>query len=178
MRTEQLAKAGRAVPHEQNGLRHTDLPSDSDDEDLSTLGDRLAQGRAHAETKSGIFNQNLEVAYRTYASQRTTNFTSKLQDAISKLPRALRNGPYVVKADESVHEKVFQNIKGQIDASFNNTNPESTRPTSAGFIYLTHEQVQRYEPYLQGDEYVLPAEIVAQRLPQIIRWHAGRGGRQ
>lgn len=156
--TEELEKAGHSVPKA--------LTQNNGAEDLNNLEIKLTLGKNFADKKKAIFKAKVEEQYQEYASERTNTFTAKFKEDISTVPRELRNSQYFVKAGESVQEKGFSNIKSQLDERFNN--PERTPPTSSGFIYLTNEQVQRYEQYLQGEEYILPPDVVGKEILPIL----------
>jgi hypothetical protein len=156
-------------------MRKINSPSISDGEDaLKALENNLTVGKDFADKKKAIFKAHVEDQYREYASQRINDFTLKFKDQISNVPNELRNSQYFVKEGESVQKKGFLNIKDHLDQRFND--PHIPPPTSFGFIYLTKAQVQRYEQYLQGEEYVLPPDIVGKEILPALFGGAPEGG--
>jgi hypothetical protein len=127
--------------------------------DLDTLETKLKLGKNLADRKQSIFKAKVEDQYQAYASQRNDAFTLKFKENISTVPKKFRDSQYFVKAEESVEEKALTNVSIHLEQRFNNS--EIPPPISSGFIYLTSEQELRYEQYLEGDEYVLPDDIVA-----------------
>lgn len=134
---------------------------DPGDAHLALLGDRLKFGKQFFDKRTDLLRTQVEDAHTAYAQTRTATFSVNVRDELSRVPKDIREGPRFVHDGESVFTKSFDHASVMIDAAFNSPPPGQPPAIASGSIYLTEAQVEAYAPHIQGEEYVLPPEVVA-----------------
>jgi len=133
---------------------------DPGDAQLSLLKNRLKFGQQFFDKRSDLLKAQVEDAHAAYAGTRTATFSVNVKEELSRVPKGIREGPRFVRDGESVFTKSFDHTRVIID-TFNTPPAGQPVSTASGFIYLAEAQIASYAPYIQGDEYVLPPDIIA-----------------
>jgi hypothetical protein len=134
---------------------------DPGDAQLALLSDRLKLGAQFFDKRGDLLRTQVEDAHTAYAETRTATFSVNVKDELSRVPKDIRDSVRFVREGESVFTKSFDHTRAVIDGAFNLPPPGQPAPTASGFIYLSEAQIAAYAPYIQGDEYVLPPDIIA-----------------
>ncbi|WP_045227152.1 hypothetical protein [Methyloterricola oryzae] len=150
-----LKKAGLPLPEVP-----TTPGTDDGEADLVAFEGKLKAGKRYFERKADILKQQIEVDHAQYVQERTTTFSVNVKEELSKVPKAVRDSVRFVNDNESVQAKALHNTKLHIKNVFNEPPAGKPRATASGFIYLTEAQIAKYQPFVQGDEFVLPSDIV------------------
>jgi hypothetical protein len=160
--SEMLKAAGIAPPTEASPA--TD---DTGDAELASLEGRLKGAKTFSDKKAAMLRQHVDIEHAQYVRQRESTFTANVRAELSKLPEAVRAGDKFVKPGESVLTKALNNTRAQVAAAFNDP-PFAQKATATGHVFLTQAQIEDFQQYVQGDEYVLPAPVVEQQVvPQL-----------
>jgi hypothetical protein len=130
----------------------------SGEDELDMFEAKLAAGKRYFDRKAAILRQHVEVEHAQHVQERMANFSINVKEELSRVPKSLRDEHFVADG-ESVFAKVLSKTAAQVDKAFN-TPPAEQRATAGGFVYLSKAQLADYAQYLQGDEYVLPPEVV------------------
>jgi hypothetical protein len=161
---EDLKKAGLPIPDDRVA------PGDDTGEaELTLFEGRLKAGQSFFDHKAAILHQQVELEHAQYAQQRTATFSVNVRDELSGLPKDVRDNGNVVADGESIQSKVLDATREHINTIFNQPPPDNPA-TAAGFMYLTEAQVASYQQFIQGDEFVLPPDVVEREiLPSLFR---------
>lgn len=149
---EILKKAGVPIPE-------TPAPAGDVDSAVAALGDRIRAGKKFSALRSDLLKQEIEADYTQYSADRETNFTANVRNALSIVPQTIRESDAFVPDGRNIADAVFGKVRDRIETTFNNPPPDK-RPVAQGFVYLSEAQIAGYAQYVQGDEYVLPPEVV------------------
>ncbi|MCC6279948.1 MAG: hypothetical protein IT262_05075 [Saprospiraceae bacterium] len=153
---DQLERAGLEVPGTSNPI----APANS----ISLLEGSLIKNKALYDSRKAILQKYIDVEHEKHVIERDASFTSKIKEDISKLPKAFRNSKYFVADGDSVSDKTEKSLKQQLKDRINQQTQK--KPFSSGFIYLTKDQIQNYQEYLdpETDMYILPEDIIEQEI--------------
>lgn len=155
---EALKKAGIDIPADA-----APPADDSGDGDLATLEGRLKNAKTFAGKKAALLRQHVDAEHAQYAAQRETAFTANVRAELSKVPESIRTGGKFVASGESVFIKAMDNTRLQVATAFNDP-PLSQKATASGHVFLTEAQIADFQQYVQGDEFVLPPEVVEEQI--------------
>ena len=167
---EDLKKAGLPIPEDR-------LAADdgSGDEDLAVFESKLKAGKRFFGRKATILREQIEVDHAEHANRRETTFSANVKEALSRVPRTVRDSDRFVTGKDSILDRVLTNTRNHIRDAFNAPPPDK-RPVAEGFVYLTEAQVAAYDQFRDGDEFVLPAEVVENDiLPSLFRGNGQDG---
>jgi hypothetical protein len=169
--SEQLQKAGVPLPEDPP------VPKDENGEtDLAALETKLKASKQFFDRKAALLKQHVEAEHEVHAARRESEFSVNVKEELSTIPKDIRTGKFFVADNESIKQKVLTNTRETIRTNFNEPPPEKTA-TAAGFIYLTEAQIASYQQFRQGDDYVLPSELVKREiLPAVYRRTPEGGG--
>lgn len=137
---------------------------DAGDGQLTLLQERLSAGAQFSARRGDLLKALVEDPHASYAQTRTATFSTNVRSELSRVPADVRTGPRFVADGESVFAKHLDFTRAQIDGVFNQPPPGQSAPTAGGFVYLTEAQITAFAPYVQGDEYVLPADVIAREI--------------
>ena len=164
---EILKKAGVPIPE------GSPASGDEVDASITSLGDRLRAGKRFSALRSDLLRTEIEADHAQYFADREANFTVNVRDALSTVPRGIRESGAFVAEGADIFDAVLGKTRDRVDANFNNAPPDK-RATASGFLYLTEAQIADYAQYVQGDEYVLPPDVVQRDiLPSLFGGGAG-----
>ncbi len=169
---EQLQRAGLDISQ----LNTTDPTTVQARDTSSILEERLKRNKSDYERRRSLFSEYIAKEHKKHATKRTETFSLRAKKEISRVPISIRNSPYFVADGESVAAKTNKSIEAQVSNKINVSSDK--KPTSTGFIYLTKEQIQRFQQYKeQGSEYYnLPQNITEQEiLPNLFGGNNGSG---
>jgi hypothetical protein len=170
LRAEDLKKAGLPIPQDRVG---TEDPAG--EADLAVFEGKLKAGKQFFDKKSAILRQHVETEHAQHVVARTTGFTKNVKEELSRVPKSVRESAFFVAEGESIQTKVLGNTREHIRTTFNSP-PEGKKPIAHGFVYLTEQQIADYQQFIQGDEFVLPAEVVERDiLPSLYRGSPAEG---
>jgi len=165
----QLTKAGVPLPEVPPSN-----PDELGDTAVDALEQRLRSAKRFFYRKAAVLGTQVAQEHDSHAAQRTAVFSTPVKESLSRVDKDLRESPRFVKDGQSVRTKVLDHIRATILDTF--ITP-ATKPRSAGFIYLTQAEVADYQPFLQGDDFVLPGDVVERDiLPRLYRSQAAGSG--
>jgi hypothetical protein len=168
---EDLKKAGLPIPEPPSPPG-----SDNGDRDLAAFESRLKAGKRFFERKAQILRRQVDADHAEYVQERTTTFSANVKDELSQVPKSVRDSVRFVAENESIRAKVLSNVKAQVRAAFNEPAEGRPRATAGGFIYLTEAEIADFAQHIQGDEYVLPAQVLEGTiLPRLYGGRAASG---
>jgi hypothetical protein len=165
---EQLTRAGVPLPEVPPAN-----PDEAGDNAVTALEQRLRSAKRFFDRKAAVLAAQVAQEHDTHATQRSAIFSTKVKESLSRVDKDLRESARFVKDEESVRTKVLDHTRATILDTF--ITP-AQKPRAAGFIYLTEAEVSDYQQFLQGDEFVLPGDVVERDiLPRLYRSQTAGG---
>jgi len=137
------------------------------DDEITKLEKQLKSNKDYLIKKKELFKDEIAAHEEEHIKKREKEYTQPLLEKISKVSKSFREGKQFVKPGQSVAQVSFQNIDGNI----NPVNPvEGSTKKVKGFIYLSAEEVQRFESHLDptGKYYDVPQDLIkSEILPKL-----------
>ncbi|MBO9728698.1 MAG: hypothetical protein J7623_08680 [Chitinophaga sp.] len=146
---------------------------------LSALEKNMKGNKDFLTGKQALLKTNVIQVQDSNNAIRTNTFTQPFLNSISKVPESIRNSPLFVKPGVSVKDTVFTNINTTVLGTFGTAIPPGSRQVQ-GFIYLSEEEKNKYQPYLDpvSGWFILPDAVVeSDILPKIFRKTAEGSGK-
>lgn len=145
---------------------------ESDDEHIQKLERNIESGKKFFAKKQALFKNKIIDEHAQYQKKRQDEFITPFTDAVSKVPPSVREKKNFVKNGKSVGEATFSSIRDRVKDTFT---PGAKSTSVKGFLYLSKQELSDFEPYKDGSHYVLPDDIIKERIVSKIFGDFGEG---